>query len=218
MALKSNREGSFGLWLLFVGVVLAILFSYQCTNSDHVAVGTSIPHTTQPEVHKTEAQKAQESADLWAAQKHPQPPQPIAKPEPNWIYETKEDTMGRTVSFAEVISDNTLDFDFPYQGVQHGRLEVRETTKTGMQANVRIERGQFLCHISECSVNIRFDDGPVRRVSAQGAADYSTTILFLESSESFFARMRKAKVLRVEAMFYQQGSRTLEFNVEGFKW
>jgi len=175
-----------------------------------------IPHKTEaPVVYKTEAQKAQESADWWAAQK---PTQQIAKPEPNWSYSTNEDAMGRTVSFADVTSNNTLDFDFPYQGAQHGRLVIRETTKTGMQASVRIERGQFLCPVSECSVNIRFDDGPVRRISAQEAADHSTTILFLESTESFFARMRKAKVLRVEAMFYQQGSRTLEFTVDGFEW
>ncbi len=180
-----------------------------------------IPHKTEaPVVYKTEAQKAQESADWWAAQKATthKPTQQIAEPEPNWTYSTNEDSMGRTVSFADVTSSNTLDFDFPYQGAQHGRLVVRETTKTGMQASVRIERGQFLCHVSDCSVNVRFDDGPVRTVSAQGAADYSTTILFLESSESFFARMRKAKIMRVEAMFYQQGSQTLQFNVDGFTW
>jgi len=150
----------------------------------------------------------------------PAPSVPEAHPEPTspWVYTSDEDTMGRKRSFAEVVSTNTLDFGFPYQGSQHGTLTIRKSARSGTEVMISIERGQFLCGVDECAVNVRFDDGPIQEFSAGEPSDHSTTVLFIEGQTRFTAHLRRAKTLRVEATFYQEGSQTLEFNVEGFSW
>jgi hypothetical protein len=86
--------------------------------------------------------------------------------------------MGRKRQFATNPSVNTLSFGFPYQGEQHGVLMLRRS-QAGNEVIIAIEKGQFLCYVTDCNVNVRFDDGPPRRVSASGPADHSTTTLFL---------------------------------------
>ena len=78
--------------------------------------------------------------------------------------------------------------------------------------------GSSLCRIDTCSVNVRFDDGAIQEFSAVEPADHSTTTLFINNETRFVSQLRKSKVVRVESTFYQEGSRTLEFNVEDFKW
>lgn len=150
----------------------------------------------------------------------PATPIPETKPEPGsqWSYSTDEDQMGRKRSFAHVSSTNMLNFDFPYQGSQNGTLTIRKTARWGTEAIVRIERGQFLCGLDSCAVNVRFNDGPIHQYSASEPSDHSTTTLFLSNGSGFVAQLRKAKTVRIEATFYQEGSHTLEFNVEGIKW
>ena len=155
-----------------------------------------------------------------SASSAPETPTPPAKPEPGsqWDYSTNEDTMGRKQSFAIVESTNTLTFGFPYEGRQWGMLTIRRSARWGTNVLVRIERGQFLCGIEDCTVNVRFDSGPIQSFSAVEPADHSTTELFLHNEARFISQLRRAKVVRVETTFYQEGSQTLEFNVEGFKW
>jgi hypothetical protein len=126
--------------------------------------------------------------------------------------------MGRKQSFANVSSTNTLNFGFPYQGRQWGILTVRKSSQKGTNVLIRIERGQFLCGIEDCIVNVRFDTGRIQRFSATEPSDHSTTTLFLNDEPRFVSLLHKAKVVRVEATFYEEGSQALEFNVEGFKW
>ena len=144
-------------------------------------------------------------------------PKPEPEPGSQWSYSGGEDTMGRKRSFARVTSTNTLSFDFPYQGSQNGTLTIRKS-QSGTNVIVRIERGQFLCGLDECTVNVRFDSGPIQQFSASGPDDHGTTTLFLGNEGRFVSQLRKAKIVRIEAKFYQEGSQALEFHVEGFKW
>jgi hypothetical protein len=142
---------------------------------------------------------------------------PTAAPGSQWEYWTHQDSMGRKRSNASVDSTNTLSFGFPYQGWQHGTLALRKSP--GLDALIRIERGQFICGYPGCSVNVRFDDGPIQRFLASEPDDHSTTTLFLLGNERrFAAQLLKAKAVHIEATFYQEGSQILDFNVEGLKW
>jgi double zinc ribbon protein len=139
------------------------------------------------------------------------------EPEPSWSYSDDEDAMGRKQSVARVASSNTLQFGFPYQGSQRGSLIIRKSAGS-TDVMVRIERGQFICGIETCNVNVRFDHRPIQRFSASQPSDHSTTTLFLNNESRFISQVRKAKVVHVEATFYQEGSQALEFNVDGFTW
>jgi hypothetical protein len=125
--------------------------------------------------------------------------------------------MGRALSFATVESTNTLEFGSPYEGAQHGRLTIRKKSGHGTDVYIAIEKGQFLCGVEECTVNARFDEGPIRRFTAVPPSDNSTTVLFIEDATDFIAALHGAKTVTIEATFYQEGSQGLEFNIEGFK-
>jgi hypothetical protein len=134
-----------------------------------------------------------------------------------WSYSAQRDSMGRTRSVARITSVNTLSFGSSSQEPQHGTLTVRRSAEWGSNILLGIERGQFLCSGHTCTLGVRFDDEPVQRFKASGPADYSTTVLFLQNERRFLSQMREAHTVRIEATFFQEGSRTLEFNVEGFK-
>ena len=140
-----------------------------------------------------------------------------AKRGQQWSYSTFSDSMsGKQGSSARVTSTNSFEFDFPYQGRQHATLTVRRHPRWGNDVIFSVEKGQILCGISECEVEVRFDDGPARTFSANEPADNSTESIFLPAS-AFTKAMQKAKVVRIQVHMFQQGVLTAEFDVDGFK-
>ncbi len=132
-------------------------------------------------------------------------------PPSKWIYNKRDDAMGGSVSTATVESTNSFKFDFPYRGTQHATLTIRK--EKGMDVLLSIEQGQFMCTLG-CSFMVRFDDEKSVRWRATGASDHSTTTVFLRRESKFVKALSKTNVLRIEAQFYQAGSRVLEFPVD----
>lgn len=130
-----------------------------------------------------------------------------------WDYDIRRDPMGGTIAIAAVSSTNTFEFDFPYQGSQHATLVVRKAG--GLDVMLSIEQGQFICMLG-CSVLVRFDDGKTVRWRASDTADHSTTTIFLRRESDFVKALSKARVVRIEATFFQEGTRVLEFPVARF--
>lgn len=136
-----------------------------------------------------------------------------------WSYEESSDQMGRgKIKTANINSVNEVNFGFPYQGAQRGWLQLRIHPKYGRDVIFGINRGQFLCRIDACNVNVRFDNGKAQSYSAGEPADHSTTVLFIRNYDRFLANARKAKTVYIEAQFYQEGTRVFEFAIEGLKW
>lgn len=135
-----------------------------------------------------------------------------------WRYAATTDEMSSRVSrTAEVRSENTVDFDFPYSGRQHATLQLRSHPTFGRDVIFLIERGQLLCRqIDRCEVRVRFDDGQAQTWTARPPADHSTTHLFLDSYDRFLQQMRRAQVVRIQPEVYQEGSPIFEFQVGGY--
>lgn len=135
-----------------------------------------------------------------------------------WRYDVTEEQMtGGKRRTASVESNNTVEFGFPYNGMQNGHLTLRTDSQHGKDILFRIEKGQILCtSYTGCSVQVRFDDGKSVTYSASGAADHSSTVIFLDNYNRFLTSMRKAKRVRVAVNIYQQGSPVFEFDVGGF--
>ncbi len=123
---------------------------------------------------------------------------------------------GETVT-ASITSSNEVQFGFPYGGRQHAWLHIRKHPRYGRDVILTIERSQFICRIGGCSVLVRFDDGQTARYSASEPADHSNNTLFITPFGRFTSNLAKAKRLRIEAQFYQEGARVLEFDVSGFR-
>ncbi len=136
-----------------------------------------------------------------------------------WSYSDTPDKMGRgSVKFASIKSINTVSFKFPYAGAQRANLTLRKSPKSGEEAMLIIEKGQFLCNASECAINIKFDNGSVKGYTALGTDDNDSTTIFIRGYKGFLGGLKKAKKLYIEATFYQEGSQVFEFDVSGLKW
>lgn len=153
------------------------------------------------------------------------PTTPIANTTPaavvpgsRWSYSQVADAMSKgTTYLAAVSSINTVEFDFPYAGVQYGRIQLRVSPRHGKAVIFSIARGQILCHSYEgCTVLVRFDDEKATNYSAIGAADNSTETIFIRNYDRFYKNMLKAKQVRISTNIYQQGAPVFEFDVSGF--
>jgi hypothetical protein len=147
-----------------------------------------------------------------------------------WKYETKVDQMtDATMKFASIKSANQLAFTFPYQGGASVWLVLR---KKGPKESLylQLSKGQFL-H-SE-GLMVRFDDSPALTLGAGEPSDNSTDWAFLEfparandcsdqtcevDQAEFIKRLTTSTRLRIQATFYDQGKRLIEFKPKGLKW
>ena len=136
-----------------------------------------------------------------------------------WFYNTTEEGMGRgKIKKATIIATNSLQFGFPYQGEQWPHLVLRSHPKHGKDVIVNIDHGQFLCGYDDCHVYVRFDNGKPQKFSASGPSDHSTATLFISDFARFMKGVRKADKTYIEAEFYNNGQRVMEFNTAGLKW
>jgi hypothetical protein len=146
----------------------------------------------------------------------PSPQQKPPQPRESWGYLSSPDSMtGKSIRSAWAKSQNTVDFSFPYTGVQHAMLTLRKHPRFGTDAIFSIERGQFGCGIDGCSILVRFDDGSAERYTGNEPDDHGTTEVFISPAARFITHLRKAKVVRVESSFYQEGHQVFTFDVTG---
>lgn len=136
-----------------------------------------------------------------------------------WRYEeTSDDMSGKPVKNALLTSTNTFEFEFPYQGQQRAMIALRRHPRFGRDAMLQIDRGQFLCRVDGCAVRVRFDEGPPQTFSMVEPEDHSSTVLFFSNHDRFVSQLKKAKAVKIEANFFQEGGRVFLFNVAGLEW
>ena len=136
-----------------------------------------------------------------------------------WNYSESEDKMGRgKIKSATVSSLNKVEFGFPYQNPQRATLQLRKHPEYGNDVILSIEKGQFICGVSSCSVQVKFGEGKATKYSASEPADNSSTVLFISDFASFVANTKKSKKVYIEAQFYQEGNRVFEFETSNLNW
>jgi hypothetical protein len=147
-------------------------------------------------------------------------PTPTPTPVFDWHYETREYAMSnRDIKKAFIMSTNSFIFDFPYGGSQRALLILRKHPRWGRDVILGIEKGQFICRsYNNCRVLVRFDKGKARYYRATEPADNSSNKIFIRGYNRFVSRLKRAKRLYIEATFYNEGVRVLEFDVEGLKF
>ncbi len=152
----------------------------------------------------------------------PASPPPVddetSKTGPQWDYDVNEDLMSGSKRYtASLKSANTVSFGFPYGGEQHGTLTLRTVQGKGKDVLFYIQRGQILCPSYQgCNVLVRFDDEKPMRFAANGPADHSSELIFLENYSKFITKLKKAKRVRLSVDIYQNGAPAFEFDVSGF--
>lgn len=135
-----------------------------------------------------------------------------------WRYDESKDPMTSSITKAAMIeSTNEVEFKFPYSGKQRMALILRK--KGSIDGMISVDRGQFMCHVTEdCYVKFRFDEGKAENFQVGLSSDHSTTVLFIRNPGRLISKLKKAKTVRIESTFYQEGNVVFEFNTQGFEW
>jgi hypothetical protein len=100
--------------------------------------------------------------------------------ESKWTYDTKEDRMRNKIThYAQLDSDNKLDFAFPYSGGSTGMIVLRNGPR-GKDAMLMVDKGQFLCSVEGwCALKVKFDNGPITRYTGSQPSDGTSNALFI---------------------------------------
>jgi hypothetical protein len=131
----------------------------------------------------------------------------------NWQYTERSDEMGRgKAKLATVISQNTVKFAFPYAGINHMSIVIINYPVHGELVSLRITKGQFL---DSDGIAVRFDNDKEQRYSIKQVKPNMVAVF---PPDKFIADLRKARSLRIEAMFFNEGNRVFRFDVSGLKW
>ncbi len=136
-----------------------------------------------------------------------------------WQYNDKEDALtSKKVYHAVLQSDNSLYLNAPYDGGSDCYIELRN--KDGENdVIVSVTKGQFLVDVVDGeNIKVRFDSSAAETYSCSGAADYNTTMLFVNDTGRFISRLKKAKKVLIRAGFYDNGLQDMEFFAKGLEW
>ena len=132
----------------------------------------------------------------------------------DWKTSSSADEMtSKVAQHATSTSQNTVTFDFPYGGPQHGFLTLSKHPRYGNQVTLWLNKAHFLCRSQDCEVLVRFDGKEPSEYSVGTPADLSTDTVFIYDYDRFVSELVKAKQVKIEARFYSTGSRIFTFNV-----
>lgn len=141
-----------------------------------------------------------------------------APPASDWSYsQQKDDLRGATDYYAEVTSENEVNFDFPYSGGSRLSMTVRNSKAYGDDVIFRISDGQFICGIYDCKGMISFDGKP-ESLTLVPPEDHDSKTLFAKYAGGITKKLKAADKVVVELQFYQEGNRQFTFNSSGLEW
>lgn len=134
-----------------------------------------------------------------------------------WKYREEKDRMsGSTNKWASLKSDNYIYMDFPYTGETYATLFIRKNRDYGTDVIIKVDRGQIFGDSFRGNnyVRVKFDDNSDSKFVFKEAADGNPKIIFLRDRSTFIKQARKAKVVKIEVPFFQEGRRIFTFSVD----
>lgn len=141
----------------------------------------------------------------------------LAKKGTTWEISTEKDEMYNSTSvWASLESNNTSNFTNSINGDTYLKLVVRYTKKFGTDVYLKVETGQFFGsdYYGTDHINVKFDDGAVRKYKFNESSDGASDIIFISKAKDFLSHLKKAKVIFIEAPFYDEGIQRFHFDVD----
>ena len=131
-----------------------------------------------------------------------------------WTYQEIGDEMrGTTMSMAQLISENSVDFAFPYNGGCKGMLALRRTGGV-MEALFTVTNGQF-DGLDDYRISTKVDNSSIMTWSANGPDEGGSTLMFMTNPTPFIRHFQKGDRMILEAAFYDHGRAQFTFNLAG---
>ena len=136
----------------------------------------------------------------------------------SWRFSYDIDKMtSDTVHFASALAKEELDFDFPNNGgaVAMFVVDMKDSTN---YVSIQLDKGQFHFDINDkIRVRVRFDDEKPFYVDCDESDGIQNNIWF-ENPDAIIDKLKKAKRVLVEAEFFMQGTRIMEFYPGQLVW
>lgn len=134
-----------------------------------------------------------------------------------WEYRQSIDKMtSKSIKFAQIISNESLDLEFPYEGTNYGQLTLRK--KDGLNIYLSIDKGQISGGYDNSFITVRFDDDKPMKFSYIEPQDASSNVIFIDNEVKFLSKLKKSKKILISLPLYHEGNQILEFNTVDLKW
>lgn len=148
----------------------------------------------------------------------PVAPAAPAQPAFKWTYTENTDQMrGTSEKWATLPSEDAVRTNWPYEQ-QPMRLVIRRRSTDGVNVMLQIS-GQFICRsYDRTKITVKFDDGPLETFNCSEDDSGPNDVVFITPPARFINRLKAAKVMMLEAPFYEIGNAQVTFNVEGLEW
>ena len=136
-----------------------------------------------------------------------------------WQYSIdSSDKMNNSkMHYAQCEATEKVDFKFPYDGGSTANLTIRYNSKNKNEVIVSVDKGQFMSG-SDQSVAVKFDNDKPQSFNYSEAADGSSNYIFINNSATFINRIKSAKHIIIEAQFFNNGTKQIEFNTKDLAW
>lgn len=206
--MQKKQTGSAVMWVVVSFVILLVLAATKCETSLVTvnAVGDGPQTKADNAIAAAEAVLANASAALGEGRST------------NWTYNRRTDEIrNQEIVTASIRSENEVNFDFPYQGGSGLTLTVRKHPQYGQDVTFRIDKGQFLCGLYDCTGMISID-GKSEKLTLAPPADHDIEVLFAAYGPAIIKKLKGAKKVIVELPFYQEGNRQFTFDAAGLEW
>lgn len=133
---------------------------------------------------------------------------------PAWEMSSSIDEMtSEKAHIATTTSTNKVEFSSPQGGPQSAVLSLGMHPRYGHGVVLSVHKAQFLCEMGDCNVLVRFDDEKAMEYEARELADHSNNTLLIHDYDTFVLNLVKAKRVKIEALFVQEGPRIFTFDV-----
>ena len=193
--MKSKVGKALG-WLLLIGIAVFLVVKYQ--NAKYAAQWSA-------DFEKQAEANAQREVDNLFKN--------------HWYVKTSTDAMtDKEVVIASLLSQNIVNFGFPYEGGSSLTINIRKKNND-IDVYFTISKGQFVCseYSGTDTMLIRFDDEEPVKYKMSESATNDSDILFIRYSSAentFLSKCKSAHSIKVQANFFEEGSKVFEFKVE----
>lgn len=134
-----------------------------------------------------------------------------------WNYSSSKDEMtSKETKRADLLSTNHINLDFPYEGGTWGSIAVR-TTGEELDMYFGSSNGQILTDYQNPVFRVRFDDEEPFYTPVSETDANDNNIRFFNEPKQLLGFLKSHKKMKVEVVFYDQGTYVFEFNIANLK-
>lgn len=131
--------------------------------------------------------------------------------QPQWQYSRSKLGDDTLLEYAHLLSENSVELQYPYPAQQQGYLSITQTTNHLVKVSTGVLSGQLACSSVPCAISARFDDAEAQRFDVSFPKDGSQDSVLIVESELFLEQLKHSKRLQLDLEFYQDGTKQLNF-------